>query len=206
MLCLKKGEFCANLSDTIRENPSWFGLCPCLMRVQVLWCRRLIYSLISRNSSILIHFCMTFLRPAYSNTDVIVICCSITFFKIKILFLIFFHSIFHPTFLFIHSPSAPHPTPPPTTPHVHVDAPTPNPTWPINPQGPPVSWGFGASSLNEQRPRSPLLCVCVGGLISAGVWCLFDGPVCERSQRSRLTENAGPSTGSLFSSASFCLL
>ena len=40
--------------------------------------------------------------------------------------------------------------------------------------------------------------VCVlgnGGLISAGVCCLFGGPVFERSRGSRLIETAGPPTG-----------
>jgi hypothetical protein len=40
--------------------------------------------------------------------------------------------------------------------------------------------------------------VCVGGLISAGVWCLFGGPVFERSRGSGLIETAGPSTGFFF--------
>jgi hypothetical protein len=34
-------------------------------------------------------------------------------------------------------------------------------TWLLNSLGPPVSWGLGASSLNEHRPGSPLLCVLV---------------------------------------------
>ena len=48
--------------------------------------------------------------------------------------------------------------------------------------------------------------MCVRGFISAGVCCLFVGPVFERSQGSRLTKTAGPPTGSPFSSASFSLL
>jgi hypothetical protein len=48
-----------------------------------------------------------------------------------------------------------------------------------------------------------LYCMCVRGLISAGICCLFDGPVIERSRGSMLIETAGPSTGSSFSSASF---
>ena len=36
-----------------------------------------------------------------------------------------------------------------------------------------------------------LYCMCVGGHISAGVCCLFGGPVFERSQDSRLIETAG---------------
>jgi hypothetical protein len=41
-----------------------------------------------------------------------------------------------------------------------------------------------------------LYCMCVGGLISAGVCCLFGGPVFERSRGSRLIETAGPPAGS----------
>jgi hypothetical protein len=37
-----------------------------------------------------------------------------------------------------------------------------------------------------------LYCMCVGGLISAGVCCLVGGPVFERSLGSRLIETAGP--------------
>jgi hypothetical protein len=47
--------------------------------------------------------------------------------------------------------------------------------------------------------------MCVGGLISAGVCCLFGDPVFERSQGSRLIETAGPPIVSPFSSASFSL-
>jgi hypothetical protein len=46
----------------------------------------------------------------------------------------------------------------------------PHPTWPQNSLGPPVSWGLGASSLNEHRPWSPLLYVCWGPHIS---WCML---------------------------------
>jgi hypothetical protein len=48
-----------------------------------------------------------------------------------------------------------------------------------------------------------LYCMCVGGLISAGVYFLFGGPVFEGSQRTRLIESADPLAGWLFSSASF---
>jgi hypothetical protein len=41
----------------------------------------------------------------------------------------------------------------------------------------------------------------IGGLISDGVCCLVGVPVSERSRESRLIENAGPPTGSSFSSA-----
>jgi hypothetical protein len=54
-----------------------------------------------------------------------------------------------------------------------------------------------------QTPQSST--VGVLGLISAGVCCLFGGPVFERSQGSRLIETSGSPTGSPFSSASFCL-
>jgi hypothetical protein len=78
----------------------------------------------------------------------------------------------------------------PILPRLHVDGPASHRTWPLNSLGPPVSWGLGASSLNQHRPGSPLL--CVGGLISAGVCCLVGGPVSERFQGSRLIETAGP--------------
>jgi hypothetical protein len=46
--------------------------------------------------------------------------------------------------------------------------------------------------------------MCVGGLMSAGIYCLFGGQVFERSQGSRLTKTAGPSTELIaLSSASF---
>ena len=48
--------------------------------------------------------------------------------------------------------------------------------------------------------------MCVGGLISAGVYCLVGGPVFERSQESRLIENAGPPTRLPSSSASSSFL
>jgi hypothetical protein len=48
-----------------------------------------------------------------------------------------------------------------------------------------------------------LYCMCVVGLISAGICCLFGGPVFERSQGSRLIDTASSPTGSPFSSASF---
>jgi hypothetical protein len=44
-----------------------------------------------------------------------------------------------------------------------------------------------------------LYCMCVGGLISSGICCLFGGPVFEKSQGSRLIETAGSPTGSPFS-------
>jgi hypothetical protein len=40
-----------------------------------------------------------------------------------------------------------------------------------------------------------LYCMCIGGLMSAGVCCLFGSPVFERSWGSRLIETAGPPTG-----------
>ena len=42
-----------------------------------------------------------------------------------------------------------------------------------------------------------LYCMCVGGLISAEVCCLFGGPVFEKFNGSRLIETAGPPTGCL---------
>jgi hypothetical protein len=54
---------------------------------------------------------------------------------------------------------------------LHVNVPIPHGTWPLNSLGFPVSWGFGAScEWTQIRPSSA---VCVGGLISAGVCCLF---------------------------------
>ena len=47
-----------------------------------------------------------------------------------------------------------------TPPHLHVDAPTLQPTWPLNSLRSTVSWGLGASLLNEHRPGSRLLYVC----------------------------------------------
>ena len=53
-----------------------------------------------------------------------------------------------------------------TSPHLHMDAPPPHSTWPLNFLGLRVHWGLGASSLNEHRPGSPLLYVCWGLHIS----------------------------------------
>jgi hypothetical protein len=47
-----------------------------------------------------------------------------------------------------------------------------------------------------------LYCICVVGLISVGVFCLFGGPMIERSWGSRLFETPAPPTGSPFFSAS----
>ena len=87
-------------------------------------------------------------------------------FHFIILFLIFFYtpySIPHPssTFWLLHIPHLLT-----TTPCLHMDAPTPHPTSPLNSLGPPFSWGLGASSLNEHRPGSPLQYVCWGPHIS----------------------------------------
>jgi hypothetical protein len=53
---------------------------------------------------------------------------------------------------------------------LHVDVPIPHPTWLLNSLGPPVSWGLGASYLNEHRLGSPLLYMCWGPHIS---WCML---------------------------------
>jgi hypothetical protein len=50
-----------------------------------------------------------------------------------------------------------------------------------------------------------LYCMCVGGLISAGVCYLFGGPVIERSQASRLIEIVRYPTGLPFFSNLFSL-
>ena len=41
-------------------------------------------------------------------------------------------------------------------------------------------------------------CMCVEGLILAGVCCLFGSPLFKRSLGSRLIETAGPPAGPLF--------
>jgi hypothetical protein len=55
------------------------------------------------------------------------------------------------------------------------------------------------------RPDPAVLCVCVGGLRPAGVCCLVDGSVSERSRESRLVETAGLPMGSPSPSASSSL-
>jgi hypothetical protein len=85
-----------------------------------------------------------------------------------------------------------------------VDVPNTHSTWPLNSLGPPVSWGLGASSLNEHRPGSPLLYVCWGAYFS---WCTLTfwwSNVWETSG-SRLIETSGSPKGSPSSSASFSL-
>jgi hypothetical protein len=79
--------------------------------------------------------------------------------------------------------------------------PCPHLTRPLNSLGPPVSWGLGESSLINPDWRV-LCCICIRGLISAGVYCLVGGPVSERPLESRLIETAGPPTGSPSPSAS----
>jgi hypothetical protein len=86
---------------------------------------------------------------------------------------------------------------------LHVNVPTPHPTWPLNSLGTPVSWGLGASSRNEHRPGSPLLYLCWGPPIS---WCML--PVWWFNVwdiSGVLIETAWPPTGSPFSSASIQL-
>ena len=90
-----------------------------------------------------------------------------------LLFLIYFFTLHIPfPGPHIHPLTVQHPTPPPlpTRPHLHVDAPIPHPIWPLNCLGPPVSWGLGASSLNEHKPGSALLYVCWCPHIS---WCVL---------------------------------
>jgi hypothetical protein len=48
--------------------------------------------------------------------------------------------------------------------------PHPDPFWPLNSLGPLVSWGLDTSTLNENRPTSPLLFVCWELHIS---WCML---------------------------------
>jgi hypothetical protein len=59
-------------------------------------------------------------------------------------------------------------------------------------------------SEGTQTWMSSTVCV-LGGLISAGVCCLFGGPVFVRSQQSRLIDTAGSPTESPLSSTSFSL-
>jgi hypothetical protein len=85
-----------------------------------------------------------------------------------------------------------------------VDVLIPHASWPLNSLGLlGVSWRLGSFNLLWMNTDPTVLrCMCVGGLISAGVCCLFDGPVFGRSWGSRLIETAGPPTGSPFFSAS----
>jgi hypothetical protein len=64
-------------------------------------------------------------------------------------------------------PTVPHPIPPTC---LHMDVSTPHPTWLLKSLGLPVSFGLGASSLNEHRPGSPLQYMCWGPHIS---WCML---------------------------------
>ena len=92
------------------------------------------------------------------------------------------------------------------SPHTHTHTHTrPHPTRPLNTLGPPVSWGLGAPSQLNPDP-AVLCCICIGGLISAGVYCLVGILVSERYRGSRLT--AAPPTEQPSSSASsrFCLI
>ena len=105
--------------------------------------------------------------PSYVKLEYLL---CVTNFK-KSNFLIF--HLFTYTAFFIpspcHSPTFPPLIPPPQPPD-HMDFSTSHPTWPLNTLGPPVSWGLGASSLNEHRSGSPLLYVCWGPHIS---WCML---------------------------------
>jgi hypothetical protein len=139
------------------------------------------------------------LNDDWYTYDMIYIYIYLTLFVIHIL-----HSIFHSPPLSIHPPTAPHPTPPlHPTPSPH-GCPYHHPSWPLKSLGPPVSWGLGTSSLNEHRPRSPLL-YCVWGVISTGICCPFGGPVFKRSQGSKIIKTSGPPTESTFSLTSFNL-
>jgi hypothetical protein len=55
-----------------------------------------------------------------------------------------------------------------------------------------------------QTQQTSTVCV-LGDSISAGICCLFGGPVLIRSPGSRLIRTSGPPTGLPFSSASFSL-
>jgi hypothetical protein len=74
-------------------------------------------------------------------------------------------------------------------------SPPPHSTWPLNSLGLPASWGLG-DNLWMSTKLEVLYCMCVGGIISAGVCWLVGGPGFETSQVSRLIKTAGPPTGS----------
>ena len=103
------------------------------------------------------------------------------------------HSIFHSPPQ-VHLPTAPHTTP---SPH-----PTPSPHGCPHPISHLTCKLPGTSSLLRVRCiisewtqtwKSPTVCVFGEGcLISAGICCLFGGPVFERSQEFRLINTAGP--------------
>jgi hypothetical protein len=99
--------------------------------------------------------------------------------------------LFYSFFIYLHSRFYSPPSPPSDllpTPCLHKDVPTthhtphtthhtPHTTHHIPHQisklpGPPVSWGLCASSLNEPRPSSPLMYMCLGPHIS---WCMLPG-------------------------------
>jgi hypothetical protein len=146
--------------------------------------------------TILLFFIITWSGIYSQLTTVIEICLSNMSFKnirfsFSFLFSCAFYFIFHVLFLFFNNVNSfknfftlhiSYPAAPttlqllhisylcPTTPLLHVDAPTPHPTWPLNSLGPPISWGLGASCLNEHRPGSPLLYVCWGPHTS---WCML---------------------------------
>jgi hypothetical protein len=85
----------------------------------------------------------------------------------------------------VHPPTVPHPTPsspPPLC--LKEDVPTPHQT--SHSLELQVSRGLAASSLSPDP--EVLCCICVGGLILAGVCCLVGVSVSERSQGSRLVE------------------
>jgi hypothetical protein len=96
--------------------------------------------------------------------------CFLILFIFKKLLMYVLHSIFHPpnslsTFPLIHIPHLL-----PNPPCLHVAGLNLHTIGSLNSLGPPVSWQLGASSLNEHRPRSPLLYVCWRLHIS---WCML---------------------------------
>jgi hypothetical protein len=92
--------------------------------------------------------------------------------KLTLFVIHFLHSIFHSLPLPNHHPTAPHPIPPPHPTSSPCGCPHP----PLHLTSKlPVSWGLGASSLNEHRPGNPLLyqlvyavCSVAQGLIDLG--------------------------------------
>jgi hypothetical protein len=88
-----------------------------------------------------------------------------TFLKNNLLFKLYI--LFPPPWYFLQVD--PHPIPPPH-PLSQCECPHLHPTWLLNILSPPVSWGLGASSLDESRHGHPLLYVCWEPHIS---WCML---------------------------------
>ena len=133
-------------------------------------------------------------------------CLYVVILAIALIFF-FLHSIFYSplpsTFRLFHSPylclspSLPIPC-------LHMDVPNPHHTLPPSSLGLPVSWGSGASSLNEHRQSSNVH--VVGPHVSCCMLPVLWSSEMSDLRGSRLIETAGPPIESPFSSASFSLL